>query len=72
MSFLFFFSATGHNPKIPKEYKAIKEITGDLDNDSFAEKVVVYNMTDIAILNNDVKNCFPFNLYFICFFFSDN
>jgi hypothetical protein len=37
----------GQENLVPKEYRSIKEISGDLDKDSVDEKVVVYNVSDI-------------------------
>jgi hypothetical protein len=44
---LFFFTHSfGQEHVIPKEYRPIKEIYGDLNKDSVDEKVVVYNVSD--------------------------
>ena len=37
-------SAQGH--LVPKQYQKIKEVSGDLNKDGIAEKVMVYNMQD--------------------------
>lgn len=50
--FILFFglfiyaSSFGQENSIPKEYRSIKEIFGDLNKDSIDEKVVVYNVSD--------------------------
>jgi hypothetical protein len=41
------------NP-VPKQYRSIKEVAGDLDKDGIAEKVIVYNMSDKADETNGV------------------
>ena len=44
---LFIFTHSfGQENIIPKEYRSIKEIYGDLNKDSVDEKVVVYNVSD--------------------------
>src|SRR5687768_11149777 len=47
LALVFLFSISfGQENLIPKQYRPIKEIHGDLDKDGMDEKVIVYDMTD--------------------------